>query len=107
MAFVRGTIGTCCVSLIVAVSMEHTFVTEFFPASFTVRGHMIYLNNVSILEKESTPAAFSCLFLKQFSQCPTKQIVVAEPLTPIKQISIIRAGRSPHFDVSLDMSTVV
>ncbi len=64
MAFVIGTIGTFCVSLIVAVSMERAFVTKFFPASFTFRGDMIYLNTVSILEKESTPAAFSFLLLE-------------------------------------------
>ena len=107
MASIIGTFDTLCVSLIVAVSMEHTFVPDLFPSTLAFGSDVIYLNTVSILKEQSAPAAFSFLFLEKLPQRSTQQVVLAESLTPIQQISIIRACCSFHFYVSLDMREAV
>jgi hypothetical protein len=107
MAFVMGTVVTLGVTLIVAMVMENTFVAQFFPAAEAFGGDVVYLNHVSILKEQSTPAAFSFLFLKEFPQRATKHVVLAEPLTPLQQISIIGGRLTFHFYVSLDMREAV
>jgi hypothetical protein len=77
MASIIGTFDTLCVSLIVAVSMEHTFVPDLFPSTLAFGSDVIYLNTVSILKEQATPAAFSPLFLKKLSQHPVEHRVVS------------------------------
>jgi hypothetical protein len=88
--------------LVVAVSVKSTLVTEFFTASFTFCGDMIYLDLILIPKVEFTPSAFSLLFLKQFSKCRLCQWVIFEPLSPVKQVSVKRAGLASYLDVALD-----
>src|SRR5207249_9115809 len=80
---------------------------HFFPSAAAFGGDVVYLNHISILKEQSTPAAFSFLFLKEFPQRSTKHVVLAEPLTPIQQLSIIGGRLTFHFDVSLDMREAV
>ena len=103
MALVMGTVFTLGVSLIVAVSMKDVFVTQFFPTTQTSRRNVIDFHPILIFEEQSTPLTFPLLFAKQDTQCPTQQVVVAESLTPVQQVSVIRASSSLHFDVSLDV----
>jgi len=84
MAFVRGTVNTPSVSLIVAMSMECEFVTEFFPASLTSGRDMIDFNHISIFEMQFTPATFSCLLLQELALDAAQEIVVTEALAPIQ-----------------------
>lgn len=63
MAFVRGTVNTPGVSLIVALSMECECVAAFFPASLTSGRARIDFHHLSILEMPFAPATFSGLFL--------------------------------------------
>jgi hypothetical protein len=63
MAFVSGTVNTLCVSLIVAVSMERTFVAEFFSSAYACGKDVIDLDDISILEEPSTPSTGSLLLL--------------------------------------------
>jgi hypothetical protein len=77
MASIIGTFDTLRVSLIVAVSMEHPFVPDLFPSTLAFGNDVIYLNTVSILKEQATPAAFSPLFLKKLSQHPVEQRVVS------------------------------
>ncbi len=103
MAFVRGTVNTPCVSLVVAVSMEREFVTQFFPSTSTSRDDMVDLNHVSLLEMQFAPIACSCLLLQELAFDATQEVVFAESLTPIDEISVVWAGRSFDFDMPLDM----
>src|SRR5712692_3484420 len=103
MALVMGTIFTLGVSLIVAMSMKDAFVAQFFPSAETSGRNVIDFHNILIFEEQSTPLTFPFLFSKQDTQCSTKHVVVAESLTPVQKVSVIRASSSFHFGVSLDM----
>src|SRR5205814_5577402 len=97
MAFVMGTVVTLGVTLNVAMVIDNTLVAHFFPSAEAFGGDVDYLNHISILKEQSTPAAFSFLFLKEFPQRSTQHVVLAEPLTPIQQLSIIGGGLTFHF----------
>ncbi len=103
MAFVRGTVNTPCVSLVVAMSMERAFVTEFFSSTLVSRSDMVDLNHVSFFKLQFAPPASSCLLLQEFAFDATQEVVFTESLTPIDEISIVWAGRSFDFDMPLDM----
>jgi hypothetical protein len=103
MALVMGTVLTLGVSLIVAVSMKDAFVTQFFPSAETSGRNVIDFYYVLITEEQSTPLTFPLLFAQQDSQRSTPHVVVAEPLTPVQQVSVVGASSSLHFDVSLDL----
>lgn len=92
-----------CMSLIVAMSMECEFVTEFFPASLTSGRNMIDFNHISVFEMQVAPAAFSSLLLQKLPFDAADEVVFAESLAPIQQISIVRASGSLDFDMSLNM----
>lgn len=91
-----------CMSLIVAMAMECKFVTQFFPSSLTSGRNMIDFNHISIFEMQVAPAAFSGLLLQKLALDAADEVVFAESLTPIQQISVIGAGGSLHFDMSLN-----
>ena len=83
--------------------MECEFITEFFPASFTFRGDMIDLNKISIVKLQLTPTTFSCLLLQELALDAAQEVVAAESLTPIQQVSIIWARGAFDFDMPVDM----
>jgi hypothetical protein len=56
-------------SLVVAVSVKGKLVAEFLTATFIFWGDVINFNLILVPEKKFTPAAFSLLFLEQFSKC--------------------------------------
>ncbi len=64
---------------------------------------MIDFNPISIFEVQSAPATLPCLFLQEFGFDATQEVVLAEPLAPVQEISIIRASRPLDFDMALDM----
>ena len=72
MAPIMGTLDTLRVSLIVAVSMEYTFVPDLFPSTLAFGNDVIYLNTVSILKEQFAPATFPFLFMEKFSQHPVE-----------------------------------
>ena len=92
-----------CMSLIVAVPVERAFVAQFFPASLTSGGNMIDFNHILIFELQLAPTAFSRLFLQELALDTAQEVVVAESLTPVQQISVIWACGSFHLDMSLDV----
>src|SRR5438876_8318561 len=102
-----GTFSAFSVSLIVAVSMKNTFVTQFITSSCITRSNVVNFHLIIILEEQSTPATFPFLLSEQNTQCSTKHIVVAESLTPVHEISIIGTSSSFYFRVSLDMRMAV
>lgn len=102
-----GTIDMLCVSLIVAMSMQCTFIAQFFASALAARGDMINLDDVSVLKEQFTPSAFSSLLLKELFQRSMKHRVDSESLTPIQQIPIVGTGCSFDLDVSLDLGLVV
>jgi hypothetical protein len=64
---------------------------------------MIDLNHVSLLEMQLAPTASSCLLLQELAFDATQEVVFAESVTPIDEISVVWAGRSFDFDMPLDM----
>jgi len=54
--------------LVVTMAVKRTFVAQFFTTAFTFRGDMVNFDLIFISEEKSTPAAFSLLFLEQFSK---------------------------------------
>jgi hypothetical protein len=103
MAFVRGTVYTSGVSLVMAMSMKQTFIAHFFSSSLAFRSNMVNFQEIVIFEVQSTPSACPCLFLQEFAFDATQQVMFAEPLTPVDQVSVIWAGRSLDFDMTLNM----
>ncbi len=83
--------------------MERECVTQFFPSTYTSRNDLVDLNHVSLLEMQFAPPAFSCLLVQELAFDATQQVVFAESLTPIDEISVVWAGRSFDFDMPLDM----
>src|ERR1051326_7876687 len=97
-----GTLITLGVTLIVPMPMEDILIAQFFPSTEASRKQMIDLYPILIGKEQSTPPAFSLLFSEEQAQRSTHQVVTFEPLTPVQQVAIIRAGSSFHFGVSLD-----
>jgi hypothetical protein len=55
--------------LVMTVSVKGQLIAEFFTAPFAFWGDVINFNLILIPEEKVTPAAFSLLFLEQFSKC--------------------------------------
>ncbi len=53
-----------CMSLVMAMSVERTFVAQFFSSTKVFGKHVINFHLISLLKKESTPSALPLLFLK-------------------------------------------
>ena len=102
-----GTIDTLCVSLIVAMSMKHTFVTQDFFSTLAFRRDVINLHDVAILKEQVTPTTFSALLLKEFSERSIDHGVPFQSSTPIEEISIIRTCRSFDFDMTLYLGAIM
>ena len=60
-------------------------------------------NAVADCSAHGSSMTWLLLFAQQNSQRSTPPVVVAEPLTPVQQVSVVRASSSLHFDVSLDL----
>ena len=102
-----GTIDPSCVSLIMAMSMQCTFVPQFLSSSLAVRGDVINFDDVSVLKEQFTPATFSSLLLKELSQQSIEHGMGSESFAPIQQIPVVGASCSFDLDVSLDLGLVV
>ncbi len=96
-----GTLNTLCVSLIMAMSMQCTFVTQFLSSALATRGDMIDFDDVTVSKEQLTPSAFFRLLLQELSQRPVEHGVSPESLTPIQQIPIV--GRSCSFDLDMPL----
>jgi hypothetical protein len=57
------------------MSMEDTPVADLISSTLVFGSDVIHLEEISILEKESTPTALSPLFLKKFCQHPVEHRV--------------------------------
>lgn len=102
-----GTIDTLGVSLIVAMAMQRTFVVQRFSAALTFWGDMVNFNDVSILKKQLTPAAFAALSLQQLAERSIDHGMSSQSLTPIEDLSIIRTCRSLDFAMSLNLGAIM
>ena len=60
-----GTVDTPCMSLIMAMSMQCTFVAQFLSSTLAAWGDVINLNDVSVLKEQLTPSTFSSLLLEE------------------------------------------
>src|SRR5207237_10400157 len=89
------------------MSMKRTFVADLFSSALTPWRDMVNFDEIIILEVQSTPAAFSCLLLQEFAFGPVQQVMFAESLAPIHEVSIIWAGCSFDFYLRLDIHLVV
>jgi hypothetical protein len=87
--------------------MQDDFITEFFSSTLTPWNDMVDLNNIVVLEVQSTQEAFPALLLQELAFPSIEQRMPAQSLTPIREVAIIGAGRSLHFDVVLDMGAIM
>jgi hypothetical protein len=92
-------------TLIVAMTMEEHLVTQVVVGAITIQ--VIDFQDVSICEVQFAPAAFPLLPLEQFRFDLMHHRMSLEALTPVQPIPIIRAGRSFHFGMSLDVRFTV
>ena len=90
-------------SLIVTMQMQGRQVSNIILSSLTFGRDMVEFYQVCIFEKESTPFAFSLLFLEDSSESPCNNGVISQSRAPVKKVPIIWACCSFHFDVPLDM----
>jgi hypothetical protein len=94
-----------CMAFIMAMSMEEHLVTQIVVEMISIK--MINLKDVLIFEVQFTPSAFSLLFLKESRFCLLHHWMSPKPLTPVQQVSIIRAGCFPHLDMPLNLGGTV
>ena len=100
-------LGMVCMPLIMAVPMKRTFVAEFVPSACAFGNDVIDLYVILIFEEESTPTAFSLLFLEEFAQRSTQHCVFFESCTPVEEVAVIWACRPSHFGVALNRSSIM
>ena len=93
--------------LIMTVPMKRTFVAEFVPSACAFGNDVIDLYVILIFEEESTPTAFSLLFLEEFAQSSTQHCVFFESCTPVEEVAVIWACRPSHFGVALNRSSIM
>src|SRR5450755_361375 len=98
-----GTIDLLCMSLIVAMSVQCKFITQFFASALAAWGDVIDLDDVSVLKEQFTPSAFPSLLLKELSQWSIEHWMGSESFTPIEQIPIVGTDCSFHLDMTLDL----
>jgi hypothetical protein len=89
-----GTVDTLRVSLIVAMSVKRTFVAQCFSSALAFWCDMVDFNDVSILKEPFAPAAFSALFLEQFSERSIDHGMPSQSLTPVTYLPIIGTCRT-------------
>ena len=92
---------------VVTMTMQGDFITEFFSSTLTPWNDVVDFNDIFVLEMQSTQEAFPALFLQELALGSIEQRMPAQALTPIRQVAIIGAGRSLHFDVVLDMGAIM
>ena len=97
MALVMGTM-----SLIVAMLMEGTLVTEFLSPSFAFWSNVIDFDLVRFAEHQTTPSTLALLLVEQHGECPSRRRVVFESLAPVEEIAIIGTCGTLDFHMSPD-----
>ncbi len=102
-----GTIDTLCVSLIVAMSVQRTFVAQCISSTLAFWCDMVDFKDVSILKEPFTPAAFSALFLEQFSERSIHHGMPSPSLTPVAYLSVIGTCCPLDFDMSLKLRAIM
>lgn len=102
MALVMGTM-----SLVVAMSVESTLVTQFLSSSLTFRSDVVYLDLISFAELQIAPSTLAMLLQKQHCQCSSRCWMVFQSLAPIQEISVIGTGSTFYFDMSLDLRRIM
>jgi hypothetical protein len=85
------------------MAMEHTFVAHLFSPALTFGRDVVNFQKIIVFEVQSTPAASSCLLLQELAFDPAQQVVFAESLAPIHEVSIIWACSSLDFHMMPDM----
>lgn len=105
--FGTDTVDTPGVSFIMAMAVQQEFVAEFFASAFTLGRDVIDFNDIGVLKEQLTPPAFSLLFAQEDSFDPIAHGVVLESLAPVKEVAVVRAGRSFDFEVPLDVRLAV
>ncbi|GAC1348189.1 MAG: hypothetical protein NVSMB27_15330 [Ktedonobacteraceae bacterium] len=68
---------------------------------------MVDLNSIIVLEVQPTQQACSSLLLQELAFRSLEQWMPAQALAPIRYVAIIRAGRSFHFVVVLDVGAIM
>ena len=102
-----GTIDPSCVTLIMAMSMQCTFVTQFLSSTLAVQGDMIDFDDVSVLKEQFTPATFSSLLLKELSQQSIEHGMGSESFAPIHHVPVVGAGCPFDLDMTMDLGLVM
>ena len=92
-------------TLIVAMAMEKHLVAQV--VVITILIEVIDFHDVSVCKVQFTPPALPLLPLEQFRLGLMHQWMSLEALAPVQPVSIIRAGRSFHFGMSLDVRFTV
>ncbi|SRR5258707_10813730 len=101
--FVRDTIDTFGVSLIMAMSVQQALVAEFFSSTFTLGCDVIDFNDIGVLKEQPTPTTFPLLFAQEHALDPIEHGMGLQSLAPVEEIAIVGTGRSLDFGVLLDV----
>ena len=75
-------------TLVMTMSVEYLAVAKGISSPLTLWDNMIDFPDISILEDESTVAAFPFLIFEQPCELAFNQGVLFEPLTPIEKLSV-------------------
>jgi hypothetical protein len=75
------------------MAMEHTCVTHLFCSALTFGRNVVKFQKIIVFQLQSTPSAFSCLFLQELAFDPAQSIMFAE-----SYCSMI-SGPSPNFGI--------
>ena len=94
-------------TLVMAMSVEYLAVAKGISSPLTLWDKMIDFPDISILEDESTVAAFPLLIFKKPRQLPFNQRMMLESLAPIPKLSVVWVGFTPYLHMVGDRCLAV
>lgn len=88
-----------------AVQMEEHFIAQCIVGPSMV--HVIDFQHISILERQFTPATLPLLLLQESRSCFVHHGMLFQSLTPVFEVSVIRACVASHLFMPLDFGFAV
>ena len=94
-------------TVVMTMSVENLAVAKSISSPLAFWHNMVDFPDISVLEDQSTEAAFPLLVFEELGQLPFHQRVVLESVTPIQKLSVIGASLTSYLDMVADRCLAV